>query len=257
MKVKINISKTIEQNAASYYEKVKKLKRKLEGATKALGRSKIKLDKLKKKEIQIKGKSKKEKKLTKISVERKWYEKFHWFYSSNDFLVIGGKDATSNEIIVKKHTDKGDLVCHTDMSGSPFVVIKADGKKIDDKTKKQAAQVCASYSRAWKLGLGQTEVYMIKPDQVKKEFGLPRGSFMVHGKREYFKPKLEIAVGIDKDGKVIGGPLSAIKKHAEKFIIVVPGKLKKSDTAKKIKQKIGGTLDEISRFLPSGGCGIK
>ncbi len=256
MKIRINISKTIEQNAASYYEKVKKLKRKLEGATKALTRSKERLDKLKKKEIQVKEKSKKSKS-TKISVERKWYEKFHWFISSTKFLVIGGKDATSNEIVVKKHTEKGDLVFHTDIPGSPFVVIKADGKKIDKETKQEAAQVCASYSRAWKLGLGQTEVYMIKPDQVKKEYGLPKGSFMIHGKREYFAPKLEIAIGITKENKIIGGPLSAIKKHSEKYVVVVPGKYKKSDISKKIKKKIGGTLDEISRFLPSGGCEIK
>lgn len=254
MKIKININKTIEQNASEYYEKVKKLKRKLEGATKALGRSKIKLGKLKKKEIEVK---EKQKKPTKAPTKREWFEKFHWFYSSTGFLVIGGKDATSNDIVVKKHAEKGDFVFHTDMSGSPFVVIKADNKKVDDETKKEAAQICASYSRAWKLGLGRTEVMMVKPDQVKKEHGLAKGSFIVHGKREYFSPKLEIAIGVDKEGKVIGGPLSAIKKHTKEFITVVPGKHKKSDIAKKIKHKIGGTVDEISRFIPSGGCEVK
>ncbi len=60
-----------------------------------------------------------------------------------------------------------------------------------------------------------------------------------------------------KDGQIIGGPVEAIKKNVEKFVIVVPGKLKKSDMAKRIKHKIGGDLDEIIKFLPSGGCEIK
>lgn len=254
MKIKININKTIEQNAALYYEKAKKLKKKLEGAKKALERSKLKLEKLKKREIEIK---KREKTTKKTIVKREWYEKFHWFISSTEFLVIGGKDATSNEIVIKKHTDKDDLVFHTEITGSPFVVIKSEGKKVDDNTMKEAAQLCASYSRAWRLGIGRTEVYKIKPDQVKKEFGLPKGSFMIHGKREYFSPKLEIAVGVDKDNKVIGGPVSAVKKHSTKYVIVVPGKHKKTDIAKKIKKKLGDVeIDDIIRFLPAGGCEI-
>ncbi len=256
MKIRINISKTIEQNAASYYEKVKKLKRKLEGATKALDRSKVKLDKLNKKEIDVKSK-----KITKKTItKREWFEKFHWFYSSTDFLVIGGKDATSNEIVVKKHVDKGDLVFHTEMSGSPFFVIKNDGKKIDETTIKETAQATVSYSKAWKLGIGISDVFYVKPDQVTKEAQsgefIAKGAFMVYGKKNTLRSKLEIAVGI-KEAKVIGGPVSAIKKHSEKFVIVVPGKHKKSDISKKIKKKIGGTLDEISRFLPAGGCEIK
>ncbi len=258
MKVKINVHKTIEQNASEYYEKVKKLKKKLQGAEKALVRSNLKLDKLETKEIEVK---EKQKRPTKISVEQKWYEKFHWFYSSTNFLVIGGKDATSNEIVIKKHTDKDDLVFHTEMSGSPFFVIKSQTKKIDEQTIKETAQATVSYSKAWKLGISMSDVFYVKPDQVTKEAQqgefVARGAFMIYGKKESLRSKLEMAIGMTKDNKVIGGPVSAIKKYSEKLVIVVPGKHKKSDIAKKIKKKIGGTLDEIDRFLPSGGCEIK
>ena len=49
--------------------------------------------------------SSKEKKLERKK-SREWFEKFHWFYTSEGFLCIGGRDSTSNEIIIKKHTDK-------------------------------------------------------------------------------------------------------------------------------------------------------
>ena len=59
-----------------------------------------------------------------IEIKREWYEKFRWFISSEGFLVIGGRDATSNEIVIKKHADKNDLVFHTDIKGSPFHLSK-------------------------------------------------------------------------------------------------------------------------------------
>ena len=36
------------------------------------------------------------------SPEKKPYMKFRWFISSDGFLCLGGRDATSNEIIIKK-----------------------------------------------------------------------------------------------------------------------------------------------------------
>ena len=59
-----------------------------------------------------------------VKIERKWYEKFRWFESSDGFLVIGGRDATSNEIVVKKHVEPNDVVFHADVQGAPFFVIK-------------------------------------------------------------------------------------------------------------------------------------
>ncbi|MFC1800901.1 NFACT RNA binding domain-containing protein [Nanoarchaeota archaeon] len=256
--VDVYLDKTVEQNAEVYFERAKKAKKKLKGARETLEKYQKELEKLEKE---------KEKVLEKISakkVEKKvhkkeWYEKFHWFMSSEGFLCIGGRDATSNEIVIKKHTEENDLVLHTDMAGSPFFVIK-NGQEAGEETIKEAAQATASYSRAWKLGLSILDVFYVKPEQVSKtaksgEF-MPKGAFMVYGKTLYLRPRLEMAIGV-KDGVVIGGPTAAIKKQADKFKVVVPGKKKKSETAKKIKHKLGGDLDEITKFLPSGGCEIK
>lgn len=38
-----------------------------------------------------------------------WFEKFNWFVSSENYLVISGRDAQQNELIVKRYMAKGDL----------------------------------------------------------------------------------------------------------------------------------------------------
>lgn len=52
-----------------------------------------------------------EKTVAVISHMRKvhWFEKFNWFISSENYLVISGRDAQQNEMIVKRYMSKGDL----------------------------------------------------------------------------------------------------------------------------------------------------
>ena len=80
---------------------------------------------------------------------------------------------------------------------------------------------------------------------------------MIYGKKiKHFNPDLKLAVGI-KDGIIIGGAINAVKKNADKFIMVVQGKGKTAAVAKKIQKKLkGGELDDIIRMLPAGGCEI-
>ena len=258
MNIEFSLTKSVDENAGIYYDKAKKNKRKLEGAHKALEESREKLAKLQKDE----GKfwEKEEKKQAVKNRKKEWYEKFHWFFSSEDFLCIGGKDATSNEIVIKKHTEANDLVFHTEMAGSPFFVIK-DGQNAEEETIKQVAQAVACYSKAWKQGHTVADVFYVKPDQVTKEAktgeSLAKGSFMVYGKTTFLRPKLEYAIGLVKD-QIIGGPIDSIKAKTKQFVVVVPGRKKKSETAKKIKTKLkDGDLDDIISFLPSGGAELK
>ncbi|MDP2908124.1 MAG: NFACT RNA binding domain-containing protein [Nanoarchaeota archaeon] len=249
MKVEIDITKTVEQNAAFYYEKAKKSKKKILGAEQALQQTQKKL-------LTIKPEIKKKDLKEVIIKKKKWYEKFRWFTSSEGFLCIGGRDATTNDIIVRKQMQKEDLVLHTEIVGSPFFLIKSEGKTIGVKTIEEAAQATASYSRAWKHGITITDVYCVKPEQVKKELGLPKGTFMIHGQRNYFKPVLQLAIG-KKDDIIIGGPVTAITHQTKNYLIIDQGDMKTSDMAKSIKAKLGGTLEEIQSFLPPGRGRIK
>lgn len=254
MKINIDFRKSVEENAAEYFEKAKKAKKKHTGAKKALVKTREKLEKAKNKVVVTE-----EPKITKLK-KREWFEKYHWFVSSDGFLVIGGRDATTNEIVIKKHTDKDDLVFHTDMAGSPFVVLKSEGKKIPKTTIQEAADFTADFSRGWKKRMSTIDVFHVNPDQVTKEANpgefLPKGAFMIRGKTNYVNPTMNLGIGIYKD-KVMAGPIAAIKKHCKEFIEIIQGEKKTSDIGKKVRFIIGGDLDEIIRGLPAGGCDIK
>ena len=52
------------------------------------------------------------------------FEKFLWFISSENYLVIGGRDQQQNEIIYKRYLKSGDLYVHADLHGASSCVVK-------------------------------------------------------------------------------------------------------------------------------------
>ncbi|MFT4311763.1 MAG: NFACT RNA binding domain-containing protein [Candidatus Woesearchaeota archaeon] len=193
--------------------------------------------------------------------KREWYEKFRWFYASNGMLVIGGRDATTNEIVIKKHTQTGDLVFHTDMAGSPFFVIKADSQQIDEQVRQEVATLTIVYSRAWQMKLSSIDVFSVLPEQVSKQAqageSLSRGSFVIRGKTTYYQVQMDFCIGVDDQFRVHVGTQDSIKKHTTAFVRIVQGDTKTSEIAKQLRTIFGGgDLDEYIRQLPTGGCKI-
>src|SRR3989338_3913810 len=191
-KLTLDLTKSIEENASLYFEKAKKVKKKIEGAQAALNENLKKFE-----EVQIRKEKEASKKSEQARLRQRkqeWYEKFRWFVSSEGFLVIGGRDATSNEVVIKKHTEPNDLVFHTDMAGSPFFVVKSQGKAIGDKTKEETADATCTFSRAWKLGLQTSDVFYVNPEQVSKKTKageyMGKGAFMIYGKANYIGNKV-------------------------------------------------------------------
>ena len=170
---------------------------------------------------------------------KKWFEKFRWFTTSDGFLVIGGRDASSNEAIFKKYITPNDLVFHTNFPGSPLAVIKnPDKENIPDTSIKEAADFVASYSIAWKENWGVVDVFYVLPNQVSKtppsgEF-LPKGSFMISGKKIIMKgaqTQLALALEflkIENDSnpeseifypQILCGPVNALTNNSNLLII--------------------------------------
>lgn len=267
MRISLDFTKTVEQNAVVYFEKAKKAKKKIDGARQAVARYQHELEKLQKQQLLQQEKEQQEQVSAKVLVKKQWYDKFRWFISSEGFLVIGGRDATTNEIVIKKHTDKEDLVFHTDMAGSPFFVIKIKEKYTHPEIKtpgqatlEQTAQATACFSRAWKLGLSTMDVFYVKPEQVSKEAEageyMAKGSFMIRGKKNYVRfSKFELGVSAI-EGRIISGPVTALQSQTTDYIVIIQGKEKPSDIARKIKKRFGGTPDDIIRMLPSGNMDI-
>lgn len=253
MRFALHFDKSLEENAGLNYDTAKKLKKKIERAKSVIEGVKQKLASL---ELE-----KKQEKKQRVIRQKEWYEKFHWFWTSSGFFVIGGRDATTNELVIKKYTEKHDLIFHTEMTGSPFFVLKTEGKQPEEQSINQTAIATACYSRAWKLGMSIAEVFYVTPEQVSKtaESGeyIARGSFVIRGKKQHKTiTQLEIAIG-KKDDRVIGGPVSAIAAQTKDYAVVVQGKDKQSDIAKKIAKRLSVPVDEINPFLPGGGLGIK
>lgn len=283
--IDLDIRKSIGENANQIYKKGKKSKNKIEGTIKAIEDTKLKIKKLERQ---------KEALGTKVDFlirkpKKKWFEKYRWFKSSNGFLVIGGRDATSNEVIFKKYMNPQDLAFHTNFPGSPLAIIKnPEEKSIPNQTIRETAEFVASYSQAWKQTWGVADVFYVKPNQISQsppsgEY-LPKGSFIISGTKQFVKnAKTVLAVGLKfvdveqtpgeyenvKYPKVIAGPVSAVKNQIENFIIIIPSKtgLTKGNLAKKIKDKFFKivnkdlkkwidilSIDDILLMLPNGNC---
>jgi len=255
MRVIIDFERSAQDNANTYYQKAKKLKRKSIGAEKAIKDLESRYEKLDK-EIIIAAKKVIEKR------EQKWYEKFHWFYTSDEFLVIGGRDAHQNEFINSKHFNDGDLFFHADIHGASTVIL-IDGINSEENSKEEAAQFAGCYSSAWDNMLKMINVYSLKRSQISKSTdkgSLGTGSFLMTGEREWYKnTKLELVTFVkDKMLNII--PLSTFNRinYKDRHVFITQGNTKKSDSAKKISKFLEfDDLDILNRQLPPGTFSLK
>lgn len=274
-------------NANEYYERGKRAKEKAQGALAALNDSKKKLAKVEKQLADAEElKSLKPAQIVEALAKRKeemankqWYEKFRWFTTSDGFLVVAGKDTVSNEVLIKKYTKMEDVVFHAEITGSPFVVIKTEGKDPSEETLKEAAEAAASYSRAWRENAGTADVYWVKVDQLSKSGpsgeSVPHGAFFVVGKRNWYKnTPLRIAVGVTlgEEAGFVGGPVNSVKAKTKTYVVVQPGCYQGKELlqlvlrtltakfSKEQREKVGKTsIEHVREFIPytKGAVNVK
>jgi len=252
MKVKIWLNKPVIETAQEYYEKAKKLKEKLQKA------------------LEQKEKILKEIEKAKKSIKKEWYMKYRFTITSSGFLVIGGKDANQNERIMRNYKQNGDLVFHADIVGAPFALMllnNKDANSVEEVIEKfgikeidliQAAGLSAVYSRAWKEGYGEIEVFYVLGKQVSKKAPsgeyLKHGSFMVYGKKNYIRVPLRLYL-IEKDDLILPVPFQ-LDKFDNKYVELIPGDMKKEKVVKRIAEFFNVDENYISSILPSGGFKI-
>lgn len=262
-RVTVDANLEIPENAEKYYNKGKKAKRKIKGVKIAIERTI--------KDVERK-RNKRELALERVRVpqkrvrrELKWFEKLRWFLSSDGLLVVGGRDAGTNELVVKRYLDNHDIYLHSDIHGAPSVVIKKGDGEIPESTIQEAGYIAASFSSAWSKGYGSQDVYWVHPEQVSKtpqsgEF-VARGAFIIRGTRNYLRGiPLKIAVGIvDYEGdRIMAGPVESLQKYTDNYVVLKPGFTKKEEIARAVLKKIDPdgilTLEDVIRVLPSGKC---
>jgi predicted ribosome quality control (RQC) complex YloA/Tae2 family protein len=189
--------------------------------------------------------------IVKEQISREWYERYRWFVTTDGLLVIGGRDASSNSALIRKHLTEHDIVFHAEVHGSPFFIIKnaaafaADQEGTINSSLHEVAQATISFSRAWKDGLSSADAYWVMAEQVKKgaptgQF-LPKGSFVIEGKRNYIKGvELRLAIGImqlNNRETLLCGPEEAVKKRSIFYTVLLQGGVDPMNAAKKVKSE--------------------
>jgi len=205
--------------------------------------------------------------------KKSWYERYRWFFTSDGFLAIGGRDAASNSAVIRKHLAKDDKVFHGDIFGSPFFILK-NAEKVPTLSMNEVAHATVCFSRAWREGLYGVSAYWVNPEQIKKsapsgEF-LPKGSFSIEGQRNFIKSEtLRLAVGIipqDDSYVLTSGPTETIKKNSICYAIIEPHGSEMAAAAKKIRIEFlkleeeitkNISIDDFVRVLPAGQSQIK
>ncbi|XP_059675363.1 ribosome quality control complex subunit NEMF isoform X3 [Gavia stellata] len=165
--VDVDLSLSAYANAKKYYDHkrhaAKKTQKTVEAAEKAF-KSAEKKTKQTLREVQT---------VTTIQKARKvyWFEKFLWFISSENYLIIAGRDQQQNELIVKRYLKPGE--------------------PIPPRTLTEAGTMALCYSAAWDARI-VTSAWWVSHNQVSKtaptgEY-LTTGSFMIRGKKNFLPP---------------------------------------------------------------------
>ncbi|MBM4250050.1 MAG: fibronectin-binding domain-containing protein [Euryarchaeota archaeon] len=193
-----------------------------------------------------------------------WFERYRWFISSDGNIVIGGRDAASNDRVVKRHLGEQDVYAHADVQGAPSVVVKraAGQAGIPPGTLREACQFALSTSKAWAAGLASGSAFWVRPDQVSKtpptgEY-LARGAFVIRGRKNSLADlELRLALGfIELQGSrvLMCGPESALLASSEKVVAVEPGEEERAGVAARAARELGCGTEEVLRLLPPGKC---
>ncbi len=284
----INIEISSQQNAQIYFAKAKKVKDKSEGAREALIDTEQLLKKAKKHEVKRKEKDQ----VTTIKrAKRFWFERHRWTIIEGMRLFVGGRDAKSNDALIKKHMRNEDLYFHADLHGAASCVSKLKvGFEIDqnpppylpkgvqsfricdsmgdsefsDVAIHQAANMALIWSRGWNGGGGAGTSFWVKPGQVSKtaesgEF-VAKGAFIVRGNRNWIKDlEMKMAIGlicINGIPLLLGGTNEMVSKLCTRWAEIQPSMQKKEKLANLISKNTGLVTDDILPILP-GSCEIK
>lgn len=146
MEVDVDLSLTAFANATRYYEQkksaAKKEQKTIEASSKALKSAERKTHQTLK-DVKVQAS---------ITKSRKtyWFEKFYWFISSENYLVVGGRDQQQNELLVKRYLRPNDIYVHAEIQGASSIIIKNPSTgEIPPKTLLEAGTSSVCYSVAW------------------------------------------------------------------------------------------------------------
>lgn len=195
--VPVDISLTAHANARRYYEMRKSAAAKMEKAAEAKDRT---IKAASKKAASEAQKLEEEAVAASIRARRKafWFEKFYWFVSSENYLIVAGRDAQQNELLVKRYLGPADVYVYADLEGASSVIVKnqrrlglANYTDIPQMTLEQAGTFAMCRSTAWESKI-VTSAWWVRASQVSKTTSagqyLSAGNFAIRGKKNFLNP---------------------------------------------------------------------
>ena len=108
--------------------------------------------------------------------------------SGNEILL--GKNAESNDELMKLYRGKENTLFHTIAPGSPFCVI--DNLNPTQKEIQESAIICAAKSQDWRDNKNDVKVNLFKGKDISKRKGMKIGTFEVKNKKDILIKKYEI-----------------------------------------------------------------
>lgn len=253
LEVELGLGETIDKAILRLYREAGILRGKAERALKARSEAEGRLKELEMRvrirELRRKARSRRV----------RWFERYHWTVTTSGYLVIAGRDSSQNESLVKRYLDDNDIFMHADIHGAPAVVVKCGGEEPGSEDLEEASVIAAAYSKAWKAGLGSVQVYWVWGGQVSKapppgEY-LPKGAFMIYGKRNYLKPtRLELSLGVALDSEgaplVVAGHERIVSRASLAYAVLAPGDMSLEVLAEAVRKRLASVLREEYRHIP-------
>ncbi len=239
MNIELKLNETAGENADDYFSMSKRIKDRL-------SRVKLEPEKLEKR--------------VELKKVKRVFTNYRWFISSDGNFVIAGKDAETNDAVVKKYLGEKDLYFHADIHGAPSVIMKVSNKPTE-KGIEEAASFAWCMSKAWGSKFGNGSVFYVTKSQVSKtpESGeyLARGAWVIRGKKNYITHlNLELAVGFQKYESrdyVVAAPSSSI---SGKKVIIVPGEARE-EVVKEISEFLEVEKEAVYPALPPGAWSVR
>ncbi len=262
VEVRLRADRTPRQSAEALFGEMRRRKTKLDGARTALAETESKLA-----APPTAASATRPRAVAGEAPRRKvhWFEKFRWFVSSEGVVVIAGRDASSNDLVVRRNLKDGDVYVHADLHGAASVVVKhppPGGSGIGDATLREAGQWAVAFSKAWRAGLASASAFWVTPEQVSKsaasgEF-VARGAWAIHGTKHVLRDlPMEIAIGtLDYEGETMwtAAPATAVAARGAVRAVLVPGPERERDALEvELASELGLSRTRLQSLLPAGG----
>ncbi len=264
--VSLSLERSLRESAQTLFEESKRVQGKLAGARSALQESERRQAR-----PAVAGPAAEGRPSRRPSPPRKthWFERYRWFLSSEGAVVIAGRDAASNDQVVKRHLKEGDIYVHADLHGAASVVVKhpaAGAPELTETTYREAGQFAASFSKAWRAGLASASAFWVTHDQVSKSGGsgefVARGAWVVHGTKHLLRDlPLELALGtVDYEGETrwTAAPPEAVRRRGTARFLLTPGpERERSDREADLVRELGLDRSLLQSLLPAGGISAR